>query len=36
MTVIYSITEYGKGCQSVIYALYQWGVEHQKKIVEEH
>ncbi len=34
VTVIYSITEYGKTCQSVIYELHEWGVKHRKKIME--
>lgn len=35
--VKYSITEYGKTCQSVMSELYRWGVEHRKKFfnVEE-
>lgn len=35
VTVTYSITEYGKTCQSVIFELYQWGENHRKKIKEE-
>jgi DNA-binding HxlR family transcriptional regulator len=35
VTVQYSITEYGKTCQSVIFELYQWGEQHRKKIKEE-
>ncbi len=35
VTVIYSITEYGKTCQSVIYELHNWGKQHRKKIKEE-
>lgn len=34
VTVIYSITEYGKTCQSVIFELYQWGEKHRSKIKE--
>jgi len=34
VTVIYSITEYGKTCQSVIFELYQWGEQHRLKIKE--
>ncbi len=35
--VKYSITEYGKTCQSVMSELYRWGLEHRKKFfnVEE-
>ena len=32
VTVIYSITEYGKTCQSVIYELHRWGEQHRNKI----
>lgn len=32
VTVTYSITEYGKTCQSVMTELYRWGVEHRKKV----
>jgi DNA-binding HxlR family transcriptional regulator len=35
VTVVYSITEYGKTCQSVIYELHRWGEQHRKKIKEE-
>lgn len=35
VTVIYSITDYGKTCQSVIFELHQWGEQHRKKIKEE-
>jgi len=35
VTVIYSITDYGKTCQSVIFELYQWGENHRTKIKEE-
>ena len=35
VTVIYSITEYGKTCQSVIYELYEWGERHRQKIKED-
>jgi DNA-binding HxlR family transcriptional regulator len=35
VTVIYSITEYGKTCQSVIFELYNWGERHRAKIKEE-
>ncbi|MCT4588965.1 MAG: helix-turn-helix transcriptional regulator [Carboxylicivirga sp.] len=34
VTIIYSITEYGRTCQSVIFELYQWGENHRKKIKE--
>ena len=34
VTVIYSITEYGKTCQSVIYELHEWGEQHRKRIKE--
>lgn len=30
--VTYNITEYGKSCESVLTALYQWGVEHRKQV----
>ncbi|MGB0869555.1 MAG: winged helix-turn-helix transcriptional regulator [Flavobacteriales bacterium] len=30
--VTYSITEYGLTCGSVMSALYQWGVDHRKKM----
>lgn len=33
VTVTYSITEYGKTCQSVMAELYRWGVEHRKKVL---
>lgn len=32
VTVSYSITEHGKTSRSVMTALYQWGVEHRKKV----
>lgn len=32
VTVTYSITEYGKTCESVMSELYRWGVEHRKKV----
>ncbi|UBM58605.1 helix-turn-helix transcriptional regulator [Marinilongibacter aquaticus] len=32
--VEYSITEYGKTCSSVMRALYRWGIEHRKKILD--
>lgn len=32
VTITYSITEYGKTCKSVMSALYNWGVEHRKKV----
>lgn len=34
LTVTYSITEYGKTCESVMTALYDWGMAHRKKIFE--
>jgi DNA-binding HxlR family transcriptional regulator len=34
VTVKYSITEYGKTCQSVIFELYHWGEQHRKRIKE--
>lgn len=34
VTVTYSITEYGKTCQSVMRELYRWGAEHRKKVLE--
>ncbi len=34
VTVTYSITEYGKGCKSVMSELYRWGVEHRKKVFD--
>lgn len=38
VTVTYSITEYGKTCQSVMSELYRWGVEHRRKVfnIEGH
>lgn len=33
VTVTYSITEYGKTCQSVMRELYRWGAEHRKKVL---
>lgn len=32
ITVTYSITEYGKTCESVMSELYRWGVEHRRKV----
>ena len=32
VTVTYSITEYGKTCQSVMSELYRWGVEHRRRV----
>ncbi len=32
VTVTYSITEYGKTCKSVMTELYQWGVEHRRRV----
>ena len=32
ITVTYNITEYGKTCESVMSALYSWGVKHRKKV----
>jgi len=32
VTVTYSITDYGKTCNSVMSELYRWGVEHRKKV----
>ena len=32
VTVTYSITEYGKTCNSVMSELYRWGIEHRKKV----
>lgn len=32
VTVIYSITKYGKTCSTVMSELYRWGVEHRKKV----
>lgn len=32
VTVTYSITEYGKTCESVMSELYRWGVEHRRKV----
>lgn len=34
ITVIYSITDYGRSLCPVITALYEWGVEHRKRIFE--
>jgi len=34
VTIIYSITDYGRTCQSVIYELHQWGEKHRIKIKE--
>lgn len=33
VSVTYSITEYGKTCQSVMRELYRWGAEHRKKVL---
>ncbi|MCJ8290635.1 MAG: helix-turn-helix transcriptional regulator [Crocinitomicaceae bacterium] len=33
-TVEYAITEYGKTCEPVILALYAWGENHRKTIIE--
>lgn len=32
VTITYSITEYGKSCETVMTALYQWGAGHRKKV----
>lgn len=32
ITVTYSITEYGKTCESVLSELYRWGAEHRRKV----
>ena len=34
VTVVYKITPYGESCQDVIMALYDWGVEHRKRMIE--
>ena len=36
ITVNYSITEYGKTCESVMRALYNWGVGHRKKMIKDY
>lgn len=33
VTVKYSITDYGKTCESVMTVLYKWGVEHRRKFL---
>lgn len=33
VTVRYSITEYGKTCESVMTVLYSWGSEHRRKFL---
>ena len=35
ITVTYSITEYGKSCESVMAVLYKWGTEHRKKVFQK-
>jgi len=35
VTVKYKITTYGKSCQNVIFALYEWGENHRTKIIEQ-
>ncbi|TLX74621.1 helix-turn-helix transcriptional regulator [Labilibacter sediminis] len=35
VTVIYSITEYGKTTQNIMYSLYEWGTKHREKIKED-
>jgi DNA-binding HxlR family transcriptional regulator len=34
-TVEYEITEYGKSMDTVLFAMYQWGTEHRKRIKEK-
>lgn len=33
VTVIYSITEYGKSTQNIMFALYEWGSKHRETII---
>ena len=35
VTVKYKITPYGETCHTVIFALYEWGVKHRKKIMKK-
>ena len=32
-TVEYEITEYGKSLDTVLFAMYEWGLEHRKHII---
>lgn len=34
-TVEYEITEYGKSMDTVLLAMYKWGINHRKKIKEK-
>lgn len=34
ITVEYEITDYGKTCEPVILALYDWGDKHRKTIIQ--
>ena len=33
VTITYKITPYGESCESVILALYEWGLQHRVKII---
>lgn len=33
VTIKYAITPYGETCMDVIMALYDWGVEHRKRMI---
>ena len=34
-TVVYEITPYGKSMDTVLFAMYEWGMEHRKRIIED-
>lgn len=34
-TVEYEITPYGKSLDTICMAMYQWGIEHRKKIINK-
>ena len=34
-SIVYSITEYGKTCSTVMSALYHWGVEHRRQFFNQ-
>ncbi len=33
-TIEYEITPYGKSLDTVLFAMYEWGVEHRKRIIQ--
>lgn len=35
VTVLYKITPYGESSKDIIFALYQWGEAHRKRIMSE-